>query len=331
MLNWLTHSFDNRDGYGNMCQYLVRHLIQAGVQVTPLHYEMLGWAGWLQQAAGIDWSRLTITMTPGFHIESIPGRQWALSMYEATRIPDNWVTAFNAHCERLIVPSDWCKEVFEDCGVKVPIHVVFGGTEPSDFPVIQPQHHRPYTFMALGDRGARKGWDFVYQAFYEAFGRDTKDVRLIVKARKYNLNDLDISSIRDPRISIWRGDTRTLFDAFIHADCFVFPSRGEGWGMPPREAAMMGLPVIATRYSGLVHGLDEWAIPLENYRLTDTTIPGGGQWAFPDYKEVAAQMRWCYDNQDAARAKGLQAAAWLRENQTYAHSVKQLTELINEH
>ena len=34
------------------------------------------------------------------------------------------------------------------------------------------------------------------------------------------------------------------------ADAFVLPSRGEGWGRPHIEAMSMGLPTIATNWSG---------------------------------------------------------------------------------
>ncbi|NIV10096.1 MAG: glycosyltransferase, partial [Aliifodinibius sp.] len=31
----------------------------------------------------------------------------------------------------------------------------------------------------------------------------------------------------------------------MRADCFVFPAKGEGWGLPPFEAAAMGItPII---------------------------------------------------------------------------------------
>lgn len=328
-INWFTHSFDPHDGYGNMCSTLVRKLMQRGICITPIAKDSLKWAGWLQRAAGIDFSRLTIAMTPGGNVHPVPGLQWALTMYEADRIPAEWVTNLNTHTRRLIVPSDWCKTAFEASGVKVPISVVLGGTDPLAYPMIEHQHKgRPYTFMALGDRGSRKGHDFVWQAFYREFKPD-EDVRLIIKSRAGNMANVGDTSLLDPRVSIWRDDTPSLADAFIHADCFVFPSRGEGWGMPPREAAMMGLPVIATRYSGLTHGIDEWAACIvESYTLRQATIDGGGQWAISDVDEVAAHMRWCYENREEAGNRGRRAAAWLRENQTYEHTVAGLIELL---
>jgi glycosyltransferase involved in cell wall biosynthesis len=37
---------------------------------------------------------------------------------------------------------------------------------------------------------------------------------------------------------------------YTGADAFVLPSRGEGWGRPHIEAMAMGLPTIATNWSG---------------------------------------------------------------------------------
>lgn len=37
---------------------------------------------------------------------------------------------------------------------------------------------------------------------------------------------------------------------YAAADAFVLPTRGEGWGLPIMEAMAMGLPTIATNWSG---------------------------------------------------------------------------------
>lgn len=327
-LNWLTHSYDYRDGYGRMCLYFIRHLLRRGIQVTPLAQEFRRWDGWIQRLTGADYSRITISMTPGYNIQAIPGRQWAFSMYEASRIPDDWVERFNGYCERLLVPSQWCADCFAASGVSIPIHVIPGGTEPEEFPSIAFPASRPYTFLALGDRGARKGWDVAWTAFYKAF-RDNPDVRLIVKSRRHNNGHIAGANV-DNRISFWREDIRSLHDAFVFADCFVFPTRAEGFGMPPREAVMAGVPTICTRYSGC-DDADKWCIPIEKYMMQTALIDGGGEWALADADETAEHMLWCYEHREEARARAQQGRQWLIENQTCEHSVQALLDLLEQY
>jgi len=335
--NWIAYSFDKFDGYGRYSRHYCRALNRLGVSVVPMMLSQLHLPSWLQRMAGLDFSQLTITCTPPYMLEVIPGRQWSLSMTEGSRLPDGWAEKLNLYCERVIVPCEQNKEAYEKSGVEIPIHVLSGGTSPQEFPLLHRNGRaRPYTFLALADRGARKGWIEVWQAFYKAFRKpaDTPDVRLIIKTRPHtnDLIDRICGSCSDPRVSFWLADVDDMADVYAFADAFAIPSRSEGWGMPHREAAMMGLPVITTRYSGLDDGhTDEWSIPLEN--LTPDKIPPTathmrGEWMRCDVGELTDVMRWCYEHPYEAAKRGQEAAHWLRGNQTWEHSAGQLLELI---
>lgn len=330
-LNWLSCYFDNVDGYGRWGVQMLRALAAEGELPMPVAKEVLEWPGWLQRQAGVDFSRPTLTLRSTRDLTAIPGRQWGYSMYESTRPPAAWCELVNAHCERLIVPCQQNADAFRAGGVqkKVPIHIVPGGIDPDEFPVIRRvRGNRPYTFLALADRGNRKGFDLVYRAFWQAFGtRD--DVRLIFKTRASGLPNWD-SANSDKRVSVWRGDAERMADVYAQADCFVFPSRGEGWGLPPREAAATGMPVIATRWSGLEDGIDQWGIPLDTFTLRPSILEGGGLWAEPDINELTDKMHWCVEHAGEAELVGRKAAAWLRANQTWTHAARQLIDLVRE-
>lgn len=125
-----------------------------------------------------------------------------------------------------------------------------------------------------------------------------------------------------------------MADVFALADCFVFPSRAEGWGLPPREAAATGMPVIAPRHTGMIPGIDDWAaVVLEQF----TRKPAWGlaksvkgDWFEPDVDELAAAMRWCYDRRDEANMRGAAAACWLRANQTWDHAARDMIALLEQ-
>jgi len=118
----------------------------------------------------------------------------------------------------------------------------------------------------------------------------------------------------DANVRILRGDwTRAgLRELYHHADCFVWPSLGEGWGYPPREAAATGLPVITCAHTGM-EDAEAWAkvIPHKNDAVPALFRHWGGQcgtFPRPDVDALAEAMRWMVDNRTAARALGAKAA-----------------------
>lgn len=328
-INWAGHAFIKEDGYGRYAMHLIRQLGYLGWRVTPFRLDWIDhMPGWMFRQLGVTFDHLTLQCGPANEFKPMPGTSWGLSMTEDDRIPNGWAAKVNGICERLIVPCEHNRDAFVRCGVTVPIHVISGGTDPVEFPILPAVNRDTFTFMALGDRGSRKGLEVAYTAFFRAFPTE-QDVRLVIKARPAHLLvSMKQAFIEQSRVSFWLDDVDTMADVYVQSDCFVFPSYGEGWGMPPREAAMMGLPVIASRHSGLMDGIDHWAIPLEQFNVRPSMLPQKGQWMVPSVDEVAEKMRWVYENQAAARQKGLQAAQWLRQNQTWEHSARHLAALI---
>lgn len=338
-LNVIGYQYNFWDGYGRFASYVVGALRGAGHDVAALLSTQANAPAWLQESWGIDWSVPSISILPPFALQSTPGsgEHWLFTMTEGSRIPLGWGESIaKSNVTRLIVPCAHNAAVFA-AGVDLPVHVVAGGTDPDDFPVIRERPERPYTFLALADRGARKGWVEVWQAFYKAFGTPdcTPDVRLIIKARPDGNDMLELiagAERPDPRITILFDDMPDMADFYPMGDCMALPARSEGWGMIMRESAMMGLPVITQRYSGMDDGAtDAWALVVE--RGSMEAIPTrfehiAGQWRKADIDELAQQMYWCYMCPDDAAEFGEHAAAWLRQEQTWSHTADALVELL---
>lgn len=273
---------------------------------------------------------------PDWYADIRCDRLIGFTMFEANRLPEGWVEAINA-CAVCLVPSTWCREVFLENGVSVPITVAPWGVDAEQYWFIDRAavslahaEDRPYTFLWSGTPDLRKGWDVAYRAFRLAFG-DRADVQLLMHFREALPGN---PRFTDPNVRalIGKRDTYQWHSLLACADCFVYPSRGEGWGLPPREAAATGLPAIVTNYGGLQEGIDEWAFPLAvkgrsvaAYGWWDAgTI---GEWAEPDVDCLVDLMYYCAAHPDAAREFGRRASAWLLEHQTWTNAAQAILRL----
>jgi glycosyltransferase involved in cell wall biosynthesis len=120
------------------------------------------------------------------------------------------------------------------------------------------------------------------------------------------------------------------------ADCFVFPSRGEGFGMTPLEAMATGLPVIVPNAHGIseyfnedcMYGVKyETGTPAIYYKYKNQDV---GHMITCDVDDLARQMRYVYEHQKEAREKGQKAAVYAR-NYTFAKTAAQLKVLFDEY
>jgi glycosyltransferase involved in cell wall biosynthesis len=251
------------------------------------------------------------------------------TMFETDRLPAHWVVKLN-RAARIVVPCPWCADVFRSNGVDRPIDLALWGVDRLDYYPLQRVRHEAYTFLWSGTADLRKGWDVAYRAFDLAF-RDRQGVDLVLHFR----DPLPVAmrfTDSNVKVIVGRRDRPALREMLRRADCFIFPSRGEGWGLPPREAAATGLPVIATNYGGLAVEIDQWAIPLPVVGMSSagygwwTDI---GQWAEPSVERLAEEMLECFANEQAAQERAALAALWLRRNTPWSRTAQALLEAVD--
>ena len=226
------------------------------------------------------------------------------SMSEEQPISKEWVDNCNSgKVDEIWVPSQFHIDVFSQSGVRK--EKLFRIPEATDTDYYDPEIVQPlplshlkregdFNFLSVFKWEERKGWRFLLQAYFEEFSNADK-VTLFLQTYLYGdsnpYNEEKLRKIIDnfasknfknktanlPRVQLLmreldESDMPRLYKAF---DAFVLPSRGEGWGLPVMEAMAMGLPTIATNWSGITDFLNAnngYPIQVEKLVEKDSTF-----------------------------------------------------------
>lgn len=168
----------------------------------------------------------------------------------------------------------------------------------------------------------RKNVRGLVRAFKEAFRDDDGCwLALRVNGRTQGLYDYEMlrATARSPRV-LFLEATLSRDDAlgFMKSlDAWVSLHRAEGFGLTCAEAMAMGLPVVATGYSGNLEFMDEDNSLLVPARVVETErpwgpYPRGSRWGEPDLEAAVAHLRSLRD--EARRHEiGARALASVRE------------------
>jgi len=155
--------------------------------------------------------------------------------------------------------------------VSIPIEVVPLGIDPEEWPVLTRNEQPPQTpfrFLMYADgewENHRKGFPLALKAFSEEFGTDS-GVELYLKVTSTSEQLWHVEKSLPSNVHIIKGKLaqHKLLTLLRKAHCLLFPSSGEGFGLPPREAMATGIPAILAGFAGLESiTLEDIAFPLK--------------------------------------------------------------------
>jgi glycosyltransferase involved in cell wall biosynthesis len=159
------------------------------------------------------------------------------------------------------------------------------------------------------------------------------DWTLTIKTRKTDaIREIQKAVQPDPRISIEIGDSHpdSILQYYLAHDCLLWPSKGEGVGLPPLEAMSTGMELVCSDNSGMQDFVDSnHCYPIKTSHMEPANLPGigfspqytnmfgsVGEWWVPDEDHAVRQLEKCFDNWVQGKGKGRKAAEYVRRSHT---------------
>jgi len=334
-----TGDADKSSGFGNCTVNLIKHSLNNGYDVR--------WIGRANNVPEVSkLSNLPIPLDIGMIWHEQPKSEWldspflkniAIVPFETTRIPYSWVKRLNSF-DALFVPCKHNVIMMRESGVRIPIEIIYWGVNEEYFPKLE-RNNSTFNFGHFGALSKRKGTDILVDAFQKAFPiRTFKDVRLKMRTSNWHYNFM----AHDYRIEVGMGPlaqgSPELLDYYKQIDIFVFPTRGEGFGLPPLEMMSTGIPVIVTGWSGTVDYTNKnngWLLDYKLVPADDFTKniykEDCGSWAEPNIDDLIEKMRYAYNHQDEVKKKGDYAAQFVRDNWTWENKIHMFHDALKLH
>lgn len=206
-------------------------------------------------------------------------------------------------CDKLFVCSGWAQSILERNGIQPPSSVIPLGVDTSIFYPRESTPKNKYIFLNIGKFEVRKGHKELIEIFNE-WSKDKNDVELwMMSTNHFNTTkeDYEWKSLMGPNIKVvpFQNSQEDVARIINMADCGIFPTKAEGWGLPILEMMACGKPVITTYYSGQT----EYLRDSENQIINNT-----------QEKELAYDGKWFYNQ-----------GSWLRLDE---HAKLKMSELL---
>lgn len=326
-IHWVATVDDQHRGFGRVSQETEAALRRLGV-------DMVG-------TRSLEWDARVLI--GGAHAWIVPTPQRDLfwhTCFEADPVPPHTTEILN-RAAGVWLPNEWNRELYERNGLETEILVAPYAVNQECFGLVNRKaSEQPYTFLwvgnSLGDGstwGGRKGGELVVRAFQKL---GLKDARLVLKVT----GDSGVVDVKIDGLDVTMIPEILPMDKYVAllgvADCLVYPSRGEGFGLIPLEAMATGLPTIATHGSGMTDFAREpYALPIPTRgkakaKLFERVYGHECYWDEIDFNDVADRMRWAYGHRSEMLDMGRKAASWVKATYSWDRTAMALESFMQD-
>lgn len=249
---------------------------------------------------------------------------------ETTICNPAWIAACN-QMDHIVVPSEFTRNMFIECGLSpekisaIPEAFTCSLQEtPQSISLLKNMNSLPtkFNFLIFGQvtghdpESDRKNTFYNIKWLAETFEKDP-DVGIIIKTNMGRLNVADreqstavlkelLGQVKKgpyPKFYLAHGlmDESEISSLFKHDNikALVAPTRGEGWGLPILDAAVCGLPVIATNWSGHLDfmknvkflALDYNMVEVPPQKIDGQIFMAGAKWANPKEEHFKSRLK----------------------------------------
>lgn len=309
------------DGYGMSRDILKKELFHNGVFLSE---------NYTQQKVGLLYSY------PYGILQMRNDVRLIYTMFESDKIPEDWPEYLKA-ADQVIVPSKWCQEVFKRDGIDSVVIPLGYNSDAFSFieRTIPVEEGEPFTFIHYDSFNTRKGFIQVIQAFSEEF-KENEPVRMILKT-VHEKPPVPIMRSQYPNIEVVKEKLSEpdLLALLGRANCMVYPSLGEGFGITPLEAMATGLPAIVPNAHGISEYFDKrYMLEVDIEEMTPALYnrfkgQDVGKMTLPSVKSLRKQMRYAFNNQRKMHELGKAASKYVQAY-TYKITAKNLGALLQE-
>jgi glycosyltransferase involved in cell wall biosynthesis len=263
--------------------------------------------------------------------------------WETDRVPGEWVQQINK-MDLALVPCDANLSAARRSGVKIPIEKIEHTFDSSTYdvdvtPFLIPGGENHFKFLSICQISKKKGLDALLKAYFSEFTA-ADNVLLILKVY-FGSKDTEehkqrmvnqINKMKEllrmenyPQVYVVHGvmDENAIAKLYETSDCYVLPSRGEGWGIPHFDAMGYGKPPIAVNWGGPTEFITPetgWLVDCHMSPCFDMMHPhpfmytGKDNWAEPHIDSLRSAMReahqeWKFDRVSSENSRWQQRIA----------------------